>query len=66
MLTNEITTHISIEEGTQLVPALGESHSHRVNHQITLGHDDDDRRLFVANIDKCFVKCEKKVPFLVS
>lgn len=66
MITNELTTRITTEGDTYIVPALGDSHSHRVNHQITIGRDENDRNLFVANIDKCFVKCETKVPFEVS
>lgn len=65
MITNELTTRILTDGDTNIVPALGESHSHRVNYQITFGRDEDDHRLFVANIDKCFVKGEQKVAFQV-
>lgn len=60
-----MTTHITPDE-ISIVPALGESHLHRVNYQITIGRDIDGANLFVANVDKCFKKCEKVVPFRVS
>lgn len=65
MITNELTTRITADGDMCIVPALGESHSHRANYQITFGRDEDDRRLFVANIDKCFTKSEQKVAFQV-
>lgn len=65
VITNELTTRVVSEE-TCIVPALGDSHSHRVNFQVTFGRDEDDRQLFVANIDKCYVKPEQKVAFTVS
>lgn len=65
VITNELTTHITPDE-TSIIPSLGESHLHRINYQITIGRDIDRPNLFVANIDKCFTKCEKEVPFRVS
>ncbi|XP_031636026.1 DNA repair protein RAD51 homolog 3 [Contarinia nasturtii] len=66
VITNELTTRVTTEGDTEIVPALGESHLHRVNCQVTFGRDENNRKLFVANIDKCFVKCEKKVPFQIT
>lgn len=66
MITNELTTRISPDGKTNIVPSLGESHLHRVNHQITIARDIDNPRLIVANVDKCFVNGEEKVPFQVS
>lgn len=66
VITNELTTRVTTEGDTEIVPALGESHSHRVNYQVTFGRDQNNRKLFVANIDKCFMKGEAKVPFAVS
>lgn len=65
VITNELTTHVTPEE-TSIIPALGESHLHRVNTQITFGRDVDRPNLFVANITKSFTKCETDVPFRVS
>lgn len=66
MITNELTTRVTTDGETYIVPSLGESHTHRVNHQITIGRDDNNHKLFVANIDKCFVKAAENVPFQVS
>ncbi|XP_055318102.1 DNA repair protein RAD51 homolog 3-like [Sitodiplosis mosellana] len=66
VITNELTTRVIPDGPSCIVPALGESHSHRVNVQLTFGRDEDDRRLFVANIDKCFTKCEQKVAFQIT
>lgn len=66
MITNELTTRVTTDGETYIVPSLGESHTHRVNHQITIGRDDKNQKLFVANIEKCFVKAEGNVPFQVS
>lgn len=66
VITNELTTHITPDGKKSIVPSLGESHSHRVNCQISIARDLDNQRLIVANVDKCFVQCEKKVAFQVS
>lgn len=66
VITNELTTRIAPDGKTFIVPSLGESHSHRVNHQITIARDIDHPGLIVANVDKCFVKEEEKVAFQVS
>lgn len=65
MLTNELTTRIENDE-IYLVPALGNSHTHRVNYQVTLGCDLNDRELFVAKIEKTFFNSEKLVTFRVG
>lgn len=66
MITNELTTRVTTDGETYIVPSLGESHTHRVNHQIAIGRDDNNQKLFVANIVKCFVKAAGNVPFQVS
>lgn len=64
MLTNELTTRIENDEA-YVVPALGDSHLHRVNYHITVGRDLNDSELFVAEIKKTFCNPEKLVPFRV-
>lgn len=66
VITNELTTRFTADNEPQLMPALGDSHIHRMNCQITLGRDVNDRQMFAANIDKCFYGAEKTVTFLVS
>lgn len=66
VITNELTTRITSDGKTLIVPSLGESHSHRVNFQLTIARDINNPQLIVANVDKCYVKEEEKVPFQVS
>lgn len=66
VITNEMTTRVDADGNTEIVPSLGESHSHRVNFQIRVSKDVDDPRRFCANIDKSFVKCEAAASFEIT
>lgn len=66
LITNEITTRVSEENKTELIPALGDSHPHRTNFQISLAQDLDDVQVFHARIDKHFFQKEIAVPFRVG
>lgn len=66
VITNELTTRIYPNGESALVPALGDSHSHRVNYQIITARHESDNNIFVAKIKKSFWNAEKLVPFRVS
>lgn len=66
MITNELTTRFTADNEPEMMPALGDSHTHRINFQITLGRDVNDSNLFAANIDKSFCCAEKSVTFWVN
>lgn len=66
VITNELTTRIYRNGDSILVPALGDSHSHRVNYQIIVGRDNCDDEMFVAKIKKSFWMAEKMIPFRVG
>lgn len=63
VLTNELTTRLSSDDAF-LVPALGDSHVHRVGQLISLGHVDSD--VFCANIDKSLHSPEVVVMFRIT
>lgn len=66
MITNELTTRISPRGDSVLVPALGDSHSHRVNYQVIVGRNACDNESFVAKVKKSFWNAEKMISFRVG
>lgn len=52
LITNEITSRISDDNKTEFIPALGDTHPHRTNYQISLARDLNDPQLIYARIDK--------------
>lgn len=66
MITNELTTRIHHTGESILVPALGDSHSHRVNYQIIVGRGINDNEMFFAKFKKSFWNAEKMISFRVS
>lgn len=65
LITNELTTRIIDDNNTELIPALGESHPHRTNFQISLARDCNDLQMFHASIDKHFFMENVQVSFRV-
>lgn len=71
VLTNEITTRVSgkeIGQTSRLVPALGDTHCHRIGQQVALGRDVSDgasNEQFVACVTKSLSRAESTVPFKV-
>lgn len=69
MITNELTTRIVDLNESYLVPALGDSHSHRVTQQISLSvQDANEPNRYVASVVKSLynpvTSAEFKVKFL--
>lgn len=70
VITNELTTRLAgSNDPAQLVPALGDSHSHRVTQQIMLGRDIGAQQTagrHLAHIRKSLYRPESIVAFRVS
>lgn len=66
LITNEITSRISDDNKTELVPALGDTHPHRTNYQISLARDLNDPQLFYARIDKHLSEGTAQIPLRVG
>lgn len=66
VITNELTTRIVGGNNTYFVPSMGDSHSHRVTQQITLGREDIRSNIFCANIDKSLHSPEVVVKFRIT
>lgn len=66
VITNDVTTRFNAQE-SRIVAALGDSHSHKINHRIVLGQVSDDQPgLGIASIEKGLFRTRMTVKFQIS
>ncbi|XP_065078188.1 DNA repair protein RAD51 homolog 3-like [Ochlerotatus camptorhynchus] len=67
VITNDVTTRFNGQDGSRIVPALGDAHSHKINQRIVLGQGIDDQPgLGIASIDKGLFRTRMAVKFQIS
>ncbi|XP_058822684.1 DNA repair protein RAD51 homolog 3 [Topomyia yanbarensis] len=70
IITNDVTTRIDSSDpnGSTVLPALGESHSHKINQRIVLGQtgDDEEPGVFIASIEKSLLQRRTSVKFHIG
>lgn len=60
-----MASRITDDNTTEFVPALGDSHPHRTNYQLSLARDLNDPALFYARIDKHLTEKATQIPLRV-
>lgn len=66
VLTNDVTTKLhGPDDPSSIVPALGDSHSHRVNQRILLGPTANESGAYVASVEKGFHRPRMAVKFQI-
>lgn len=66
VITNDVTTRINGQD-SQVIPALGDTHSHKINQRVILGQSDDDPAgVHIASVEKGLFRTRMAVKFQIS
>ncbi|XP_058446759.1 DNA repair protein RAD51 homolog 3 [Malaya genurostris] len=69
VITNDVTTRIDSNGTTNsiVIPAIGDSHSHKINQRIVLGQtSDEESSIFIASIEKSLMRPRTLVKFQIT
>lgn len=66
VITNDVTTRINGQD-SQVIPALGDTHSHKINQRVILGQSDEDPAgVHIASVEKGLFRTRMAVKFQIS